>query len=504
MAKNKNQVELERVSPGICMPSRSFGKSEMTPRDVNAILTNADNGQTTQMYEFFDHMEAEDIHLMDVARQRKAAIQRLKYTIEGNNEDQDSVKKKEFVSELIKNIPKFSEVLLNLGNGIFHGLSVHEIMWFRENGTIKVELIYLPSRMFMFPSSLNFGSEGCADIDTPRLKTKAYDLKGIELVKDKFLVHTPRTRSAMVRSSGLFRPAVKGFYLKHYALGDASRFIEKFGLPFIWGKYPPGMRKDHPDIAALKEFIEGFVSDAGGLAPSNMEIQPIDVNKGGGGIGIHLEFVRYWDQAFTRLGLGQVMTTGQDGNIGSEAKARVGENVVYSLMCGDACSIEDTINEQLIKPAIFYQFGNTESIPKFKFVIEKPVDLRLQIEVDKILLNEIKLPLSKKYFYDKYKIEPPGEDDELVEGNTSNQGFSTDIFAGQSFSNSTKNPETTRATKAEIKKYQKDRAADMEKRERNAIKESSKVFGEKWSKKLDKAVKNSTSFEEVEKQIEKE
>lgn len=492
MAKQKKTAvpnPSERISPLVNTENRTYPSDNINPTKINSILKNAMIGDVSAQYELYSEIEIKDAHIRNVSRIRKSSISQLGWEIQQFSDDAQDIKKKEYINELFSSIPMLSDLHLDMLDAIWKGIAISEIIWEVKNGITLARFDWIPQYMLVFPIA-----NGTEDPEQVRIKQTISDLKGVELFQDKFVVHRPRSLSSLTRECGLFRSIVGGWFLKNYALKDWSVFVEKFGNPFLKGTYPQGTKPDSPDLGVLREAMEGFISNSGGMFPDNMNIEPVIVNQSGRGDGLHAGFVKYWNEAITLIGLGQIMTTGQDGS-GSRAKSEVGERVDAQLMRGDAASLEATYRDQIIKPAIKFQFGDDEGLPHFKFINKDPIDLEIESRIDDVLVNKIKLPLSESYFYEKYNRPRPEKDETIISGESSGQFFNKDDH-GKLINKSLFDLE--QPTKPEIVKYKNERMRDMIKRENKAVLDGVKSFGVEWTKGINKAVNNAESFEDME------
>ena len=474
-----------RINP---QTDRTYPSNNITASRVNTILRNADMGDVAAQYALFPEIEIKDAHIRNVARTRKMAIAQLDWEIIPFSENAADIRKQEYIKEFFANMTRLADQHLDLLDGIWKGVAISEIIWTVKNGVVFADLKWVPQYMFTFPVL-----DTKQDPDSIRLKTSAFDMRGIELAQDKFVVHSPRSLSGLTRECGLCRSIVGGWFLKNYALKDWSKFIEKFGIPFLKGKYPVQLNADDPDIGVLKSAIQGFISDAGAIIPDNMDVEAMAVNQTGSGAGLHRELIKYWNDTITLLGLGQVMTTGQEGAVGSFARARVGKDVDAQLMRGDMRSLECTYRELLIRPAIKFQFGDEDGLPHFRFTFNDPVDLKNEAEVDDILVNKIGLDMPKSYFYEKYN-RPRPENEEIVPGVKTLSGFvnskprkivNKNIF------------ELEQPTNREVVKYKNERMRDMKRREDTAINDGLRTFGQAWENRISDTLAQIETFEDV-------
>jgi phage gp29-like protein len=118
------------------------------------------------------------------------------------------------------------------------------------------------------------------------------------------------------------------------------------------------------------------------------------------------------DKQISKRVLGQTATTeGTPGKLGNEdAQSDVRQDYLES----DAGLLCECLNETVVRWLVDYNFPGVTQYPKLEIRVQEEKDLKPQAERDKTLVSDIALPVGKKYFYDTYRIDKPGEDEEVV------------------------------------------------------------------------------------------
>lgn len=186
-------------------------------------------------------------------------------------------------------------------------------------------------------------------------------------------------------------------------------FLEKFGMPTIKGKYPPGTTPEAQ--AALMDAIEAIQSDTGIKIPDSMDIEFLEAARTG--TVSHEQLCGYMDRQISKVVLGQTLTTEIAGK-GSYAASQTHNDVRQEIIEADADLLDACLNDTLIPWIVDYNFPNVSGYPKIKTYATPKPNLKEQSEIDKTLVVDIGLPVSRAYFYETYGIPAPVEGEELV------------------------------------------------------------------------------------------
>ena len=116
------------------------------------------------------------------------------------------------------------------------------------------------------------------------------------------------------------------------------------------------------------------------------------------------------DKQISKAVLGQTMTA-DDGS--SNAQSQVHNEVRIDLLKADAKQLSATINQQLIKPYIDFNYGVQEVYPKFVLYVPEAEDIAGLVDgLAKLIPLGLKVP--QNFVRDKLGIPDPQDDDELL------------------------------------------------------------------------------------------
>jgi len=103
--------------------------------------------------------------------------------------------------------------------------------------------------------------------------------------------------------------------------------------------------------------------------------------------------------------LGTAMST-ENYDVGARASAEIGNIVRKDLVRGDAWALQETINKQLIRPLIGFNFGWDVPLPKFRFELQAPEDL-VQLSAVYKNLVEMGQPISLEHVSERFSVPLP-------------------------------------------------------------------------------------------------
>ncbi|MBS9781105.1 MAG: DUF935 domain-containing protein [Gammaproteobacteria bacterium] len=368
----------------------------LNPSRLASVLSNANGGDAYDYLTLAEEMEEREPHYGSVIRTRKLAIEGLEKNIEAAGDDDKSQQIAESVRELIE-CPEFDNLLSALTDGLGKGYAAVEIIWDKKSFT-PINYIWRDPRYFAF-----------ARDDAYTLHIRGEDNQaGDTLPPYKFITHIPKLKAGVPIRGGLARMAALSYMCKTYALTDWMAFCEVFGMPIRVGKYGNGA--SDVDKSVLKRAVANIGTDAAAIIPESMQLEFIQATNAKGGESLFENLADWLDRQVSKAVLGQTMTS-DDGS--SQAQAKVHNEVRLDLLKADAKQLAATINEQLIRPFVDFNFGVQKVYPKFVLYVPEPEDIAGLVDgVAKLVPLGLKVPQS--FLRDKLGIPDPQEDEELL------------------------------------------------------------------------------------------
>lgn len=302
----------------------------------------------------------------------------------------------EFVSRILQDV-NFDAARAEILKGILYGFYISEILWKNRSGDIVIDkLVCKHPRRFVFDYERNL-----------RLLTWDSMIEGEPLPDRKFIVFTYGD-SDNPYGRGLGQKLWWPVWFKKNVIRFWLVFLEKFGMPTVVGKYPPGTGPEAKQ--ALFDAIDAIQNETGITIPDGTTLEFLEATRAG-----RVEYeacCEYMDKQITKAVLGQTGTTeGTPGKLGNEdAQDAVRADIVEA----DADLLDSCLNSSLIKWIVDYNFPGVTDYPKIKTYAEPKPDLQARSAIDKTLIVDIGLPVTTAYLYDAYGIPIPQEGEELV------------------------------------------------------------------------------------------
>lgn len=378
----------------------TYPSAGLNPRRLARIFREADSGDVMSQMELFEEIEEKDSHIFSQLQTRKLAVTGLDWTIQPAGDGERDKLVADMVEKWIRKIPRFNEVMLDILDAIGKGISVSEIRW----GISRDGYNVVNGIEWVHPKKLMW------DYETDELKICTTDYpEGISLPENKFVLHQYKAKSGHPSRAGILRVAAWMYLFKNYDLKDWVTFCEVFGMPLRLGKYNAAASEE--DKRSLAEAIINLGTDAAGIIPDTASIDFIESNKTSSA-EIYENLARYCDEQISKAVLGQTLTSDSGG---SYAQGKVHADVRHDLTVADAVSLDETIDEYIIKPLVYFNFGADTECPRFQHDCRDPEDLKETAEIYKTLSVDMGVRIPEKHIYKKFAIPEPEENEKCID-----------------------------------------------------------------------------------------
>jgi len=389
------QIWKDAVSPGL------------DPAGLAAILQGAIDGDARAYLHLAEEMEERDLHYRSVLNTRKNAIKGIEPIVTPFSKDAADLKIAEEI-EAIVTAKAFRRAVGDFMDALGKGYSVTEIVW-DTTGSKWVPTNYKWRQPYHFV--LDKETE-----ERLQLITAEAPVDGEPLAYGKFVTHLPALKSGVPIRGGIAFVAAWGYLFKSFSAKDWIAFAEVFGMPIRLGKY--GRDATNDEIGTLVRAIRNIGTDAGAVIPNNMMIEFESAVEGAGGDKLYEKICNYWDAQLSKVVLGQTMTT---DNGSSLSQAQVHDEIRIDIKEADASDLESTVQRDVVETYLLLNYGR-ESLaraPQVCFPVPRPVDMtNLVGAVEKLV--PLGLKVSLKSMYEKIGLEPPDDDDDLLQATAGN------------------------------------------------------------------------------------
>ena len=268
--------------------------------------------------EILDGLTA-DGHVMSVIQTRKLGTLKKEFRwqpgVVGDKEPDQAAKK--LSAMLAEDMAQFSlyDLLSEVLDAPYFGLTPIEINWVSGQGGMRIsKLRGLPHRWF-----------GFSEENDPRFISKNNPWEGEELPYGKFVFarHFPTYDNPF----GL-RLLSRCFWPVMFKKGGWKfwvKFIEKYSMPFLLGRYRQGASP--AEQAEVLAKLAAMVQDAVAAVPEGTTVEPLSIGDKAGSSDLYLRFSGAMDAEISKVIMGQTLTA-EVGDKGSYAAAKTHENVL--------------------------------------------------------------------------------------------------------------------------------------------------------------------------------
>lgn len=403
---------------------------DFDPDTLGWILDEGGRGNLMLQNELFNTMEDTWERLRGNLNKLKNAVCKLPFNLQpwtekGREPSASALEKAAFVEHVLHNQKaatwegqhNFHSTIYELLDAVARGVSVLEIDWKVEDGkyiptgTRRVPWTCLgfekPSHVSTFSPSNSNGLRLFPDRDYEQPRP-------FEKYPHKFLVGVYRAKSGHIAETAQLRSIAHLWLGRMLGWEWMTHKAELFGLPIRWATYDPNAPQTQID--AVSDMLRNMGTAAWGAFPQGTELQMINGSTPGvAGSSEPTERLMYLaDRACDLIFLGQTLTS-SEGSSGSYALGSVHREVELDLYENYAAYVIDVINNQFIPAIIELNWGNSEELPFLEVELDRPEKDKQIAERDKLLFQEMGLPVSKQWLYDRHKVPAPGPDEDLFD-----------------------------------------------------------------------------------------
>jgi phage gp29-like protein len=299
------------------------------------------------------------------------------------------------VDTLANNGFKMKDIISQSLNAIGYGYSVFEIVWGNINGYwLPVKLEEKPREYFTFDTEnqLRFRNS-LSFLGVPVRGAEADPAVAMKfiLLQNDPTYENPYGQKVLARC---FWPVT----FKRGGMRFYAQFIEKYGMPFIFGKLPRGAKQeDHNDFLSK---LSNMIQDAVGTGPDDSSIEIIE-SKGTSSADLHEKFINRCDNATSEAWLTNSLSTSIQ-KVGGRSSSETGAQTIESNISEEDRDLPSTLWDEVFKRVTDINIGSG-LYPRFRVFEEEKISGELALR-DKNLYDQGFRP-NKKYFVEKYNMD---------------------------------------------------------------------------------------------------
>lgn len=373
----------------------------LTPQRLASILQSCDAGEIEDFVVLAQEMEERDPHYQSVLGMRKRVVSSVRPTVKPASDSAADKKLAEMVEEHIAEHEGLPGLIEDMLDALGKGFSVTEIVWEKTSSIWKPECFE-----HVDPRFIRFDRETGREM---RLRDMEDVTNGIALAAYKFIRHTAELKSGHAFRGGLARLVAFSWMCKAYGVKDWVAFAETYGMPLRLGRYGPEATAQ--DVQKLFQAVASIGTDAAAVLPKSMEIV-FENGPTSNGDKVFENLARWTDEQISKAVLGQTMTS---DNGSSQSQATVHNEVRHDIAAFDARVVTATLNRDLVRPFIIWNFGAQAAYPRLMLEVAEPEDTKLLIEGATALMSQ-GVTFKASELRAKLGFSDPKEGDEIVGG----------------------------------------------------------------------------------------
>ncbi len=412
----------DRPRPGVLVRRmkedawREYPADGLTPQKMIAVFREADQGSASAQMALFEQMEEKDAHLFSVANTRRLAVTGLHWEIvsaaqmpgwasaRGVTRDRQLADEAaDFCDAALRSCPGFEEALAHLALAHGRNISLVELVWeAAPTGLRLAELL-----------PVDFGRLTTGEFGEVRILTEEAKFEGLELPRDKFIVHAPHSASGHPLRGGLSRVTALAFLAKHFAIKDWLIFAEIFGMPIRVARYAPNATPE--EKRELLDMLKQLGADATAVFSKAVDLQ-ITQSRSPGETNLYENLCLYFDREISKAWLGQTLTTDTARMLASAGAAKVHDQVRRDLRDDDIRKEAHTLRRDLLAPLVRFQFGTQTPVPYFRRVLDQRFDPEQLSQTLDVAVNKLGARIPLQWAHAALGIPQAGANDAVLPG----------------------------------------------------------------------------------------
>lgn len=331
----------------------------LDPVRLNNAFAIADQGEITEQMSIYDMIEERDTHMAGELAKRRRSVTGLDWKLRPQDDaSQAEITRCQELQDIVASIPGIEDGLYDMTDGIFKGFTAQEIAgWDGKDTWTPTGLVWVPQRLFRI------------DQKTGKLLYLRHGTPE-PLWSDQWIIHEHRTKSGYIEQAALGRILAWAYSFKAYNVLDMQRYLERYGMPLVVGKYQEGASKEQRD--ALMRAVRNIGHDGAGIISAQMAIEFVQASQGKAQ-DFH-DSIEYWERKQSIAILGSTLTSQADRGSNTNALGVIHDKVRREIMLHDVRQIEPTLDSLVKKIALVNGMFPANRIPKFKFDTAEQAD----------------------------------------------------------------------------------------------------------------------------------
>jgi phage gp29-like protein len=395
--------------------------SALTPQYITTVLRRADAGYMDLISDMLDEVRETDPHLHSVLFKREVQVSGCAWELRPARRVRATKKRDkivDFCTDVLENLPGFSQILAHLQSAVYHGRAAAENIWRKDGSKWLIERIdTIHSRRLAYAATnwkLHLW-DAAGGTEFSNFPGKPFD----SFPKGKFIVHTPRVRGGYPTREGLGRVLVWYSVFKRWTQRDWMALAEMVGRPGRVGYYGTGqvdplkggMPEATPiDQALLEDALINWSSAVAVKLPDTVKLDFVSATTGHG--ELHKLLSDHCNSEMSKAALGETLTT-EAGNKGARSLGDVHDDVRLMIALWDSRCLAETVRYFILAPLVRLNFGEGAPVPEIVFTVE-PSDSLNAVAERYQKLAAAGLDIGQEHVRDVFGIPEPLEGEPLL------------------------------------------------------------------------------------------
>jgi phage gp29-like protein len=387
-------------------------------------------------YRAFEAMDADAKIYNAMSTRKEASVSRRYYVRSARPGDQKEDFKAAFVAWNLDHIKQLTQKKREIRQDLDYGFSVTEMIFDRQDvdipdkttkkngvtttikGGILKDAVVIKDLETKIPSAFSFDASGRMMImDTqntggniPVGVTHRYVIPE-ELKHFLVLTHDPR-------NGNRYGWPLKASFFFDYLMKKAGKiyrmiFVEKYGMPFVHGKYPANVNDTGSgSTAEFEQKLQGLQKNSYLMTPQEFSIEFVEAIKSST-VDVYQNLMDFCDGNISEVTLGHKHAT-DSAAVGSFSSAEVKEGALrQDKLESDAGELDGLFNDQMIPVLIDLNFTSNGLYPYVETDVQPESDKNKRIFQFSAASN-LGLDLSKSQIRDEMKLNEPEDENDIL------------------------------------------------------------------------------------------
>jgi len=401
--------KLKRKAPRI-LPGQEVGARNTDPW-LSALWTRLPNPDAvlkrrgeSQQQEIFDRVML-DAHVIGELRAVRAGLLGFEWRIVPGGSGRAAKRATDLARAVMARPPDaattWHDLIWTMALAVFRGYAVHDVVWEKFGAdTLPARIIDRPQRRFVFG----------AEDNQLRVLTRRDAVNGEAVAPRQALLtrHMPTFDNPY--GLAVFSACLWPYLFKHAGFKFFTQFTEKYGVPFMVAKHPPGWNAEQVDelVGALGK----LAANGAGAVEDGVEMLPLAQGAAGGAAAATPQerLIRACNMELSKALTSQTLATEVQGQ-GSRAASETHMAREQTVHVSDRAMISASLNT-LFRWLTDLNLGPDAAAPTHHFYEEDEARTEWAELIGKARLF---LPIKKEEAYARVGLTPPAEGDEVLD-----------------------------------------------------------------------------------------